>query len=73
MTLHNDVTNCIHCNKELLMTHSYVPCYDDGGGLDALDVVAHVDPCYCKAAVKEREDTRLKFTPTNLTDDELPF
>ena len=45
---------CQYCNEQLKVSLHYVPCYDDGGGLDALDVNEHVHDCDCEGAINAR-------------------
>jgi len=66
---------CQFCNKQLEVHEVWVPCYDDGGGLDAIDVEHHVDDCGCpgeRNALQRISPLRPPQQPTYETDD-LPW
>lgn len=45
---------CEHCNEQLEIKLVMTPSYDDGGGLDALDVEEDIQDCDCEGAVRAR-------------------
>ena len=66
---------CQFCNKQLEVSLHYVPCYDDGGGLDAFDVEEYVDDCGCPGERNARQRISPLRPPQQPTyeSDELPF
>lgn len=64
---------CEHCQEQLEVSLHYVPCYDDGGGLDSMDVEEHVHDCDCEGAQNAR--TRVIVQPMRPVEeiDDLPF
>jgi hypothetical protein len=62
---------CEHCNKQLEVSLHYVPCYDDGGGLEAMDVEERVHDCDCQGAPKAMYSVQ-PMRPVEEIDD-LPF
>lgn len=64
---------CEHCQEQLEVSLHYVPCYDDGGGLDSMDVEERVHDCDCQGAQNARAIATTIVQPMRPSQAEPPY